>query len=155
MSTSKDAVTDVPSATRRIRALEKRLADAKQDLVDYRKFVGERLNLSHLADATDDSSSSAALPRDDDSHYFQSYNENGKYPFNFFLLVCIFRRNLSRHPCYHDTRQRTDFVVCSIYHDEPYPLSRCDCTRCWMRDRHIVPLCRKIWRQARYCRRCE
>jgi protein arginine N-methyltransferase 3 len=78
-------VTDLPSATRRIRALEKRLTDAKQDLADYREFVGERLNLSHLTDATDDSGSIAALPRDDDSHYFESYNENGKYPFNFGL----------------------------------------------------------------------
>jgi protein arginine N-methyltransferase 3 len=80
-------VTDLPSATRRIRALEKRLADAKQDLADYREFVGERLNLSHLTDATDDSSSIAALPRDDDSHYFESYNENGRYPFIF--LACV------------------------------------------------------------------
>ena len=75
----KNVVTDLPSATRRIRALEKRLADAKQDLADYRTFVGERLNLSHLTEATDDSSSGSMLPRDDDSHYFDSYNENGKY----------------------------------------------------------------------------
>jgi len=92
-STSKDAVTDLPSATRRIRALEKRLADAKQDQADYRKFVGERLNLSRLTDAIDDSSSGAALPRDDDSHYFESYNDNGKYPivdFYFWLVWEIF-----------------------------------------------------------------
>jgi protein arginine N-methyltransferase 3 len=68
------------SANRRIRALEKRLADAKQDLADYRAFVGERLDLSLLTEAIDDATSGPVPPRDDDSHYFESYGENGKYP---------------------------------------------------------------------------
>jgi type I protein arginine methyltransferase len=68
----------LPSAARRIRALEKKLADAKQDLTDYRTFVGEQLNRSLLTEVTDDSSSILTPARDDDSHYFESYGENGK-----------------------------------------------------------------------------
>jgi protein arginine N-methyltransferase 3 len=77
-SASRNAPTDLPSAIRRIRALEKRLADAKQDLADYRAFVGKQLNFSLLTEAIGDSSSGPAPPRDDDSHYFESYGENGK-----------------------------------------------------------------------------
>ena len=85
-STSKDALADLPTATRRIRRLEKKLADAKQDLVDYRAFVGERLNLSRLTQGIDDSSPGPAPPRDDDSHYFESYGENGKYSLAFRFI---------------------------------------------------------------------
>ena len=62
--------------------LEKRLSDAKQDMVDYQAFVRERLNLSLLTEASDDSSD-RPTPRDDDSHYFESYGENGKYDLIF------------------------------------------------------------------------
>jgi protein arginine N-methyltransferase 3 len=68
------SITDLPSATRRIRALEKRLVDAKRDLTDYRAFVEERLNKTFMTEALDDLTSP---PRDDDSHYFESYGENG------------------------------------------------------------------------------
>lgn len=69
-------------ATQRIKALERKLEQAKQDLVYYRQFVSERLNLAGLVDelkAPGNSSSThvAAPLRDDDSHYFQSYAQNG------------------------------------------------------------------------------
>ncbi|KAI0917627.1 hypothetical protein AcW1_007211 [Taiwanofungus camphoratus] len=73
---------DLAGATRRIRALEQKLQKAKQDLADYRSFVGDRLNLAGLAEALKDPASSssthlaAPLAHDDDSHYFQSYCEN-------------------------------------------------------------------------------
>ncbi|KAI0329044.1 S-adenosyl-L-methionine-dependent methyltransferase [Cubamyces sp. BRFM 1775] len=72
---------DITSATRRIAALQRKLEQAKQDLVYYRRFVSERLNLAGLADELKNLDVSptthAAVPlRDDDSHYFQSYAEN-------------------------------------------------------------------------------
>lgn len=72
--------SDLTSAEKRIKLLEKKLQQAKQDFVDYRKFVGDRLNLAGLAEALKDhpeSSTHVSVPlRDDDSHYFQSYGEN-------------------------------------------------------------------------------
>ncbi|KAI0671181.1 S-adenosyl-L-methionine-dependent methyltransferase [Trametes maxima] len=78
---SSEAPKDFASASRRITALQQRLEQAKQDLVYYRQFVSERLNLAGLADELKNldpsSSTHAAVPlRDDDSHYFQSYAEN-------------------------------------------------------------------------------
>ena len=69
-------------ATQRIKALERKLEQAKQDLVYYRQFVSERLNIAGLVDELKapggSSSTHAAAPlRDDDSHYFQSYAQNG------------------------------------------------------------------------------
>ncbi|KAF7964712.1 hypothetical protein HWV62_3685 [Athelia sp. TMB] len=68
--------SDLRAANIRIRALEKKLADAKRDLVDYRGFIGERLNLASLSEAIKESDSILRPARDDDSHYFESYGEN-------------------------------------------------------------------------------
>lgn len=81
---SGSAQTDLEVANRRIRALERKLQKAQQDLNDYRAFVGERLGRSRLVAALEEPPASAssthiAAPlRDDDSHYFQSYGENGE-----------------------------------------------------------------------------
>ncbi|KAI0354833.1 S-adenosyl-L-methionine-dependent methyltransferase [Trametes cingulata] len=75
-----EAPKDLTAATRRITALQRKLQQAKQDLLYYRQFVSERLNLAGLADEVkklDVAPTHAAVPlRDDDSHYFQSYAEN-------------------------------------------------------------------------------
>jgi hypothetical protein len=84
-SVPKDVITDLPSATHRIHVLEKQLASAKRHLIDYQAFVGERLNLSHLTEAIDGPSANPFPLRDDDSHYFESYGENGKYSLVFHL----------------------------------------------------------------------
>ncbi|KZT63364.1 S-adenosyl-L-methionine-dependent methyltransferase [Daedalea quercina L-15889] len=73
--------SDLEGAKQRIRALERKLQKARQDFVDYRAFVGERLGRSSLMEALAEpaasSSTHVAAPlRDDDSHYFQSYGEN-------------------------------------------------------------------------------
>jgi len=71
---------DLTTATRKIKALEEKLQQAKQDLKDYRSLVGNSFNLAGLADALREppsSSTHVSVPlRDDDSHYFQSYGEN-------------------------------------------------------------------------------
>ena len=76
--------SNLQEANRAIHALQQKLQKAQQDLVDYRSFVSERLNLTSLGEAlketasTSSSSTHIAAPlRDDDSHYFQSYGENG------------------------------------------------------------------------------
>lgn len=67
----------------KIRALEKKLAHAKQELSDYRTLISEKLNLSSLTEAINEptASQTSAPIRDDDSHYFQSYGENGTFLF--------------------------------------------------------------------------
>lgn len=66
-----------------IQTLQKKLQQTQQDLVDYRDFVSGRLNLAGIAEAlkapASSSSTHVSVPlRDDDSHYFQSYEENGE-----------------------------------------------------------------------------
>ncbi|KAJ7712993.1 protein arginine N-methyltransferase [Mycena metata] len=64
---------------KRIDALEKRLASAKQDLADYRILVGKQLDISSLIAAVNEPgpvAGAAPTARDDDSHYFQSYEAN-------------------------------------------------------------------------------
>ena len=79
-----DEPQDLETAKRQVKALQRKLEQAKQDLVYYRQFVSQRLNLAGLADdlQKEEGSASAshvAVPlRDDDSHYFQSYAENGE-----------------------------------------------------------------------------
>ena len=70
---------DLITATRRIKILESNLAKAKQDLADYRKFVSERLDIPRLAETISPSLPVDPVPRDDDSHYFQSYGGNGVF----------------------------------------------------------------------------
>lgn len=61
---------------RKIKALEKRLATARQSLEDYRSMVADKLNVKN--DLDDVSAPAGAPPqRDDDSHYFESYGANG------------------------------------------------------------------------------
>ena len=99
------------SAARRIKALEKNLQQAKQDLADYRQFVSGRLNLAGLADelkGTEASSSThvAAPLRDDDSHYFQSYAENGDSRTSNHL-VCQLTRMTDIHSVMINDKVRT------------------------------------------------
>ncbi|KAG6822162.1 hypothetical protein H0H92_015028, partial [Tricholoma furcatifolium] len=63
---------------RRIKSLERKLALAQQNLVDYREMVAKKLDfISSLDTAPQSSATTAPAPvRDDDTHYFQSYGEN-------------------------------------------------------------------------------
>ncbi|EGN97901.1 hypothetical protein SERLA73DRAFT_91051 [Serpula lacrymans var. lacrymans S7.3] len=83
LDASQPAVTppDLASSIRRIKLLERKLADAQQDLVDYRTLVNQKLDVTRLADIVADAPSSSQATsqpskRDDDSHYFQSYADN-------------------------------------------------------------------------------
>lgn len=73
----KNAPSDFASASHRIRLLEKKLDSAKQDLIDYREFIGDRLDISKLSETINDLHPTPVPIRDDDSHYFESYGENG------------------------------------------------------------------------------
>ncbi|KAJ7053116.1 S-adenosyl-L-methionine-dependent methyltransferase [Mycena amicta] len=61
---------------KRIASLERKLAAAKQDLVDYRAPVSTQLDLVGLWAAVDEPGPLPQSKRDDDSHYFDSYGEN-------------------------------------------------------------------------------
>jgi len=74
-----DSDAEDTDPAKRIIALEKRLAAAKQDLVDYRALVSKQLDISSLRAAVNEPgpvAGAAAPVRDDDSHYFQSYEAN-------------------------------------------------------------------------------
>lgn len=62
----------------RIKQLEKKLALAQQSLSEYRALISQKLDISSLIEAVNEPSMSeeATRPRDDDSHYFQSYEAN-------------------------------------------------------------------------------
>jgi hypothetical protein len=74
------APADLASATRRIAALETKLAAAKQDLAEYRSLVNQRADIALIREAIDvpgEPVAGSSKP-DDDSHYFNSYGENGR-----------------------------------------------------------------------------
>jgi protein arginine N-methyltransferase 3 len=71
---------DLPTALRRIELLEKKLAQSHKDMAEYRALVGQQFDAGRLAEIVNEPGpSSAAGPtqRDDDTHYFSSYCENG------------------------------------------------------------------------------
>ncbi|KAG6337383.1 hypothetical protein ID866_1706 [Astraeus odoratus] len=69
---------DLPSALRRISVLEEKLSQVQKDFVDYRALVAQNVNVTNLKEILDEPCSGPSTrdaARDDDSHYFQSYNE--------------------------------------------------------------------------------
>lgn len=76
-SEDEDAFVD---PNRKIQLLEKKLLAAQQNLAQYKDFVSEKLNASSLSELLSGSGASQEVPqaRDDDSHYFESYSENGR-----------------------------------------------------------------------------
>ncbi|KAG8788297.1 hypothetical protein FRC15_005177 [Serendipita sp. 397] len=65
---------------RKVRHLEERLAKAQRELVDYRRLVNTRIsNVTSIGgidlDEVRKEDSPEVSPRDDDTHYFESYNE--------------------------------------------------------------------------------
>ncbi|KAL0577118.1 hypothetical protein V5O48_004871 [Marasmius crinis-equi] len=59
---------------KRIKALEKKLEQARAEFDAYRALINQRLNL--IEAASDTAAESASKPRDDDTHYFESYGAN-------------------------------------------------------------------------------
>ena len=84
------APSDLVSATKRIAALETKLAAAKEDLAEYRSLVNRRADIALIREAIDAPGEPVASSCDDDSHYFDSYGENGEYirtPITYHLSV--------------------------------------------------------------------
>ena len=63
---------DSEDPARKIRALENKLAQAQHELMEYRAIVNRQLDLDTVR-----AEEPAKPPRDDDTHYFDSYAENG------------------------------------------------------------------------------
>lgn len=50
----------------------------EQDFADYRSLISQKLKATLLGGTADPGSNYASTPaHDDDTHYFQSYGENG------------------------------------------------------------------------------
>lgn len=106
--------SDLDTAQKKILALEKKLKKAHDDLKNYRAFVGDRLNLSTLAEALKEEPAATHVNvplRDDDSHYFQSYGENGDSYTTLFVNSCAHEAS-HRYPCRDDSRQSQDCDIC-------------------------------------------
>ena len=58
---------------KKIRMLRRQLAAAKQDLLDFRTLVAQKIDKASFIEATEPEKESES----DDKHYFQSYGENG------------------------------------------------------------------------------
>jgi protein arginine N-methyltransferase 3 len=76
--------SEMRRVSREIRRLKERLAAAQQDLVDYRNLVNDNIaniTTGALGNVPLDEIRKEELPspgpRDDDTHYFDSYNEQG------------------------------------------------------------------------------
>ncbi|KAG6914799.1 hypothetical protein DXG01_015230 [Tephrocybe rancida] len=78
-SDSDEDDTAAANPVRRIKTLERKLALARQNFVDYRALVTKKLALAGSLDTSSEPgpSQAAAPARDDDTHYFKSYGENG------------------------------------------------------------------------------
>lgn len=74
------APSNLASATRRIVALETGLAAAKEDLAKILSLVNQRADIALIREAIDAPGEPVASSSrsDDDSHYFNSYGENGR-----------------------------------------------------------------------------
>ncbi|KAK0449453.1 S-adenosyl-L-methionine-dependent methyltransferase [Armillaria borealis] len=64
---------DTSDPRRRILALEKKLARTQQEFHEYRTLISKKMGLSSLVE---EPSTSEPRPRDDDTHYFESYGAN-------------------------------------------------------------------------------
>ena len=71
------APSDLVSATKRIAALETKLTAAKEDLAEYRLLVNQRVDIALIREAIDAPGEPVSSVCDDDSHYFDSYGQNG------------------------------------------------------------------------------
>ncbi|KAF5360411.1 hypothetical protein D9756_004931 [Leucocoprinus leucothites] len=66
---------DTPDTSKKIKALEKKLSLAQQSLLEYRQFMQQNLGVPANEEASP--SNTSKPPCDDDTHYFNSYAENG------------------------------------------------------------------------------
>lgn len=102
----KAAPESIVDPEKRIRSLEQKLAQARQELVDYRSLVSKSLHVADLVEAVKEGNTPSAPPpaRDDDTHYFKSYAANGALCFpllaagnqpmaDFFLITQISTRS--------------------------------------------------------------
>ena len=102
------ASSNLTSAKLHIKALESKLKQAKRDLIDYKAFVSRRLDIGRLKDVLDEPTPTAApSTRDNDSHYFDSYDDNGRggLALNLHQMHESSRAHfIGRYTCAHDSR---------------------------------------------------
>ena len=78
------APSDIATATRRIAMLESKLVAAKEELAHYRSLITQRVDITRIREALDEPIADTSK-RDDDTHYFESYGENGRNIRNFMI----------------------------------------------------------------------
>jgi type I protein arginine methyltransferase len=84
------APDDIVTATRRIATLESKLAAAKEELAHYRSLINQRVDIARIREAIDQPiASPSPIKRDDDTHYFESYEENGRTIIKSMILYSL------------------------------------------------------------------
>jgi protein arginine N-methyltransferase 3 len=80
-SDDSDSEAQAQDPAKKVKTLEKKLAQLQRDFADYKAFVSSKLDIARLAESLkisdDGPDASQSTPRDDDTHYFQSYGEHG------------------------------------------------------------------------------
>lgn len=117
-----DRAGENAESSQRIRVLEKKLAMTRKELTDYRALVSQRLTSSGLLETADDPSTSVAISStagNDDSYYFQSYDDNGVYQSLFLLFAVDTSSSLDRYPCFDDPGPSTHVKLRLIHLEEP------------------------------------
>lgn len=71
---------------KRVKLLERKLAQSQRDLAEYRQLISQRIDIASLLQEDENIQ---VKPRDDDTHYFNSYAENG----GVFLFLCYLHTN--------------------------------------------------------------
>lgn len=81
-------------ADRKIKALEKKIASVQKNFADYRALVAKKFEITQDTDDNDDLAGDRPA-RDDDSHYFGSYEATGRSSsaFFFFFSLILFDRH--------------------------------------------------------------
>ncbi len=75
---------DSSDPSRKILALQKELARTQQQFQEYRSLVAQKMD---FASFSEEAGPSAPRPRDDDSHYFESYGANGTFSSRSFEVT--------------------------------------------------------------------
>ena len=81
-SDSEDEEALASDPIKKTRLLEKQLALAQQKVAEYQKLLYQRLDVEGPSEEI------KPKPRDDDTHYFDSYAENGKVELFLALPIC-------------------------------------------------------------------
>lgn len=109
-----DKDSDVRLA-KKAKKLQAQLSQAHQDLRELKTMLKGRFELLEASVPDAPGIDEAAVPRDDDTHYFESYAYNGGRVFLYDDQMCPDRRAVFRHSRCHDTRHCPNIFLRQVH----------------------------------------